>query len=689
LLYGPPVVHSAAASPAVPLGARVCRIAATALLGVGVGVAASPPPSGTRPVVEQPAYRLVDHLDVAPPPGVLHGIDLERGRERRRTVVSPATFATVARPAERGPFRGYRVDAVPADVRAWGVVDVVRTVNIGTPITTTRRLDLATEAAPFLLAAPTEPRAATAIVLMQNAGPLERFDTDTRPFVAPPDAVLAFGLAAQPAHAAAQPATRALVQVIEGATTHELWSDTVVASDGSWRDLRVSLAAWAGRTIRLRFASRAPGGTASGFVAAFGEPTVLAPRAMAAPPPSVLLVSMDTLRAQSVGAYGCARPTTPALDALAAEGALFENAFSSAAYTLPAHVSLLWGRDVRSHRVIVPATVVPPEDRSVAEVLHAAGWATAAVSSAAVWLTPAIGFRRGFDAFVEHPPPYHYPAEPAYPGFTRGLGWVAAQGRRPFFAFLHNFQVHRPYLPPPEYAGLFAGASPRAAIEAEQLAYEREVRYGDDQLRALLDALDWLGLRDRTLVIVTADHGEAFFEHGWVEHTYDVHDEIARVPLVMRLPGAIPAGRRVAEPVSLIDVAPTILDLLGLPHAERMDGTSLLPLLTGAAERLPRAGVFTEAWSARGVGWTDLTAVHTRTHTCIHHDRRGDDECWDRRVDPWQRAAPLDPADPSPGVAEARAAIARHLERPPAMGSLEQDTDPKRREQLRALGYVD
>jgi arylsulfatase A-like enzyme len=303
-------------------------------------------------------------------------------------------------------------------------------------------------------------------------------------------------------------------------------------------------------------------------------------------------------------------------------------------------------------------------------------------------------------------PPSHYgadqPAGTPYDAFTQGLEWLRAHPDRPSFVFLHNYVVHTPYLPPLIYKRAFDPLPPGAPDhEQRRLGYEQEVRYADDQIRAFLEGLDAIGRAGRTLVVITADHGEQFGEHGGQEHTYDVHDEVAHVPLIMRLPGAIPAGRQVAEPVSLADIAPTIVDLLGLPPIPGVDGTSLLPLIAGTADRLARDGVFTEASSEANLGWVDLTAVRTRSHACIHDARRGTYECFDRRVDPWEEH-PLPADDPSPEANDARQTLARFRTAnpppdisPPGPDAFALPTPPspditeERRHQLRELGYVD
>jgi len=226
------------------------------------------------------------------------------------------------------------------------------------------------------------------------------------------------------------------------------------------------------------------------------------------------------------------------------------------------------------------------------------------------------------------------------------------------------------------------------------------VRYADDQLAAFLEDLEALGVGDRTLVIVTADHGEAFGEHGYFEHTRDSHDETTRVPLVMRLPGAIPAGRRIAEPVSLADIVPTVLDLVGQPPLPATDGMSLLPLMSGAADRLPRDGVFTESGTEGPFDWFDVTAIRSRTHSCIHNARVGTTDCFDRRVDPWERFDPLPVEEASPEARATRAALDRFVAAHPplvprwkqgdaATGEEQIRVEPERVEKLRELGYVE
>jgi arylsulfatase A-like enzyme len=674
---------------------RVAAVLAVLLAVMPSGVRGEPPASTVLPVVRV--------LDLLPPPGsgrIVHGGDVTFARDTRRTLALPAmTLGIATLTPQSDDSQAYRMTIVPDVAREWGHVQVVRSALVRDQkvVLPPTPVDLVASAEPTIALAPSEKPTPQVALAIYPVLPERTSSVETDAFAVPPGATLVFDVGVHAVGERPPGTIPARVSVRDGRTRHVVWRTTLPTRLDEWRREHVSLAAFAGRTVRLRFTTRPGRAAAAGLTGVFGEPLVLAPQQRPSRPPNVVILSMDTLRAQSVGTYGCARPTTPTIDALGAAGVVFENAFSTAAFTLPGHMSMLTGLWFRTHRALTPMNVLPAEHRTLAETLQAAGYATAAFTSGA-WIMPSAGFRRGFDLY--HEQPSFWPAPPPggvpYEAFTRGLEWMAANRDRPLFLFLHNYLVHRPHDPPPPYSGMF-DALPAFAPEAEKqrLLYEQEVRYGDDQIRAFLEGLDATGLADRTLVIVTADHGEQFGEHGGFEHTYTVYDEVAGVPLVMRLPGAIPAARRIAEPVSLADIAPTVVDLLGLPPIPGADGTTLLPLATGAIDRLPRDGVFTEAESAPKRGWVDLVALHGRTHSCIHDASRGQDVCWDRRVDPWERLPP----PPADRQSEAiRTTLARFVASAPPPGApltATADASPpaapveeERREQLRALGYV-
>ena len=349
------------------------------------------------------------------------------------------------------------------------------------------------------------------------------------------------------------------------------------------------------------------------------------------PRPNLILVSIDTLRADHVGAYGYSQPTTPALDALAAEGVLFENAHSSSSWTLPAHATLLTGLDPFTHGLTGSGQPLPEAIDTLAERLRAEGYATAAW----VGTTPfgyvgaAFGLGAGFESYEHYP----HPRRSLRSGIgrlldivllqevDRGVGnasaeidsvidWLTGAGERPFFLFVHLYDVHSkmvalPYEAPepfrdrlcPGAADAFEGcqdgvcASERmramvvgalpafGADELEPLRclYDGGVAYTDQEIGRLLSFLDASPLGDSTAVVVTSDHGEAFFEHGMPLHV-TLHEEVTRIPLLMRLPDG-PSGVRVPNLVGLVDVAPTLLELAGVEIGDEIQGRSLLPLV--------------------------------------------------------------------------------------------------------------
>ncbi len=336
--------------------------------------------------------------------------------------------------------------------------------------------------------------------------------------------------------------------------------------------------------------------------------------------PDVLLVVIDTLRADHLGAYGSVRPTSPRLDALASRGVVFENAWATAPWTLPSLMSIHTGLYPSDHRVENDGLRLADDVPTLAQALRAAGYETAAFVSH-VYASAPFGFDRGFGTFEDFGisrPGYRLEAgmEPNADEVTEAaLEWLARPRRAPLFLFVHYFDPHWPYAPPAEYRDLFPSAydgpldatydsisrflDPAAPLPDGyggylRARYDGEIRFVDDALGRLLDALAARARADRTWVIVTADHGEEFKDHGSMGHGRQLYEESIRVPLVIAPPavrgrgGDRPAGegagRRVAYPVSGVDVMPTILDLAGSPaEGAQPRGLSLLPVVRGDA----------------------------------------------------------------------------------------------------------
>lgn len=360
----------------------------------------------------------------------------------------------------------------------------------------------------------------------------------------------------------------------------------------------------------------------------------------AEPPPDVVLVSIDTLRADALGAYGSPLPT-PTLDRLAAEGVVFEQAFAPTPATAPSHATLFTGQEVLRHGLLRNGESLPEAAETLAERFRAGGWRTAAFVSSFV-LDPRFGWSRGFDHYdadlpepsatmKKQPYPGAFWAAQRFAGFDRratATVQAALAGMRdaspPWFLFIHLFDPHAPYVPPAAYARRAAAMRfPLAGREVpglpperlEQLVqrYHGEALYTDESLGALLEALAQQHPGRSTLTIVTADHGEGLGQHGWLEHAVDLYDEQIRVPLVMHWPGHLPAGRRVRVPVGLVDVAPTLLELAGLAPLGAADGRSLAASARGGPEPEPRPIFGDRHLVAEDTGWDRGTKSSVRT----------------------------------------------------------------------------
>lgn len=433
--------------------------------------------------------------------------------------------------------------------------------------------------------------------------------------------------------------------------------------------------------------------------AALAAAFCLAPaaRATGAPPPcpdcNIILLSIDTLRADAVSAYGYGRPTTPNLDRLAAGGVLFSDFFSNAPNTYPSHMSILTGLypwrhgceiDKRGDRLAADAT-------TLAEALTALGYRTVWAANPLIpWLRLDSGFGRGFQETA--------PSPLARQRFRRDElahipAWLRANQGRKFFLFAHYREIHVPYFPsreaikrlaplPEDYERLFSreavekrirgktGPWNRSTLDkwngqivdefmrafdrrnpehkkAKRLLYDASVYEADLELGLLLEELRRLGLDRNTVVAVTSDHGEAFYEHGRWGH-YDLHAEVTRVPLVISAPG-LPAGLRSAETAQSVDIAQTLLHLVsgtGLPDP---DGVSLLPRLLG----LGPVNHSRPALAKWGTGHSvrDSRYALIRRDVCRRLPRSWNPECfrnslYDRAGDPYEQA---DIAGENPG----------------------------------------
>lgn len=326
---------------------------------------------------------------------------------------------------------------------------------------------------------------------------------------------------------------------------------------------------------------------------------------------NLILISLDTTRADHLGCYGWRRNTSPHLDRLAEGGTVFTQCFSPWIPTHPAHTTLMTGCDVMQHQVVAQGAKVEPTAgiRMLAELLKAQGYWTGAADNLGKWFT------RGFDLYES----YQWARDPEG-GWRKGEAVTrsalkvldeASRQQRPFFLFFHYWDPHTPYLPPAPFDRIFYGGNERdpalksmapalnfppfmyyfrswmdgvTDIEFPKAQYDAEIAYMDSCLRHVFQRLEDLCLTERTLLVITADHGEELDEHEmWFDH-HGLYDTNLRVPLILSQPGTVPAGLRSDGLVRLVDVAPTVLEVLGLEDPGlnyAFQGRSFAPALSG------------------------------------------------------------------------------------------------------------
>ena len=450
------------------------------------------------------------------------------------------------------------------------------------------------------------------------------------------------------------------------------------------------------------------------------------------PRPNVLLVSIDSLRPDHLGCYGHRRNTSPVIDQLAAEGALFEAHVSSAPWTLPAHAAMFTSVPDSVHGLVDPIGLRLSEAfETLPESFQAAGYRTQGFF-AGPYLHPAFGFDQGFDSYVdcvqvtgdaEVDADGEWSMDPAlmrasHQGVTNGRVYErwraflddAAPGdgapERPFFAFVHLWDVHFDFTPPapydelfdPGYDGPITGRDffwdpainamlperDRRHIEA---LYDGEIRWTDSIVGRIRDDLEARGLLDETIVVITSDHGTELFDHGGKGHRTTLFDEQIMIPLVIRYPHAVEAGVRHAGVTRMIDLGPTLRDLAGLPAASTSMGRSLGPVARGGAAPAPEPAVA----ELMSVG-RNLRAVRVVDGKLIHDVVAARHVWFDLAADPGE----LDPRAPDAGdprgarlmetYRDAARVIAEAV-RSAGLGPAAADVPDAVRRSLQGLGY--
>ncbi len=409
------------------------------------------------------------------------------------------------------------------------------------------------------------------------------------------------------------------------------------------------------------------------LTAACGEPSDEAGGGAEVPEGTpVVLISIDTLRADRLPAYGYDQVETPAIDALRRDAVLFENAYSHIPLTLPSHSSLFTGLLPAEHGlrdnvgyVLAAERVASGEIPLLPVALQERGYATGAAVSTFV-LRSQMGLDQGFD-FYEDSVEFH-PGQ-GLGGLQRPGGetlelardWLRTASGGPFFFFFHIYEPHTPYQPPEPFASRYGSS------------YDAEVAAADAVVGELLAELRRLGVYERAIVLLLSDHGEGLGDHGEREHGVLLYREALHVPLLLKLPGGQRAGETVAAPVQLIDVYPTLAGLLGLPLPQALGGASLLAV--PASRR-----IYAETFYPRlHFGWSELTSLIDERY---HYVEGPDPELFDLAADPGEASNVL--RDNRRVFAELRDELAAYDRTLAAPGEVDAET----RQALAALGYV-
>jgi arylsulfatase A-like enzyme/tetratricopeptide (TPR) repeat protein len=396
------------------------------------------------------------------------------------------------------------------------------------------------------------------------------------------------------------------------------------------------------------------------------------------PPPNVLLITIDTVRADRIGAYGYAKGSTPTFDRLAREGVRFADATTQAPLTGPAHAALLTGVYPARFGIRDNATTpLPDEATTIAEVFKARGYQTGGFIGAFI-VDAQYGFAQGFDTF-----------DASFPKFNAGMKlqarrrggdvvdaavrWLGMAADRPFFAWVHLYDAHAPYEPPPPYRGRFSAAP-----------YDGAVAYLDACAGRLVAALEQSGRLDRTIVVVVADHGEGLGEHGEHEHGLFLYDAVLHVPWIMRLPGHRWDGTIVKDQVRTIDVMPTVAELAGAVISGSIDGESVVGLIRGDTRRDTPPSYAETYYPKRHFGWSELTSVRIGDWKYIDAPRA---ELYDLRKDPGERQTVL---DARPALVKGLAAELGKIQFAFGPAAVAEAPQPDRETlaRLRSLGYV-
>ncbi len=424
--------------------------------------------------------------------------------------------------------------------------------------------------------------------------------------------------------------------------------------------------------------------------------------------PNIILISLDTLRSDHLGSYGYGKLTSPSMDRLVQESVLFENAYCQASWTLPSHASMFMSKYPGAYFPSNTESFLPAGEVLCQEILREEGYRTAGIVDHE-YLTSKFGMDQGYDYLSIEKRRVHKIV-------PRTVRWLEKYSDDPFFLFVHIYDIHGPYAQAEKYKQMFqereytgsVSPSPRAlrkfrtaVLRGEQPPYDigdedadyliglydGGIRYTDDHLAELFSYLNDSGLGDNTVVVLVADHGEQFMEHGNVGHGGQ-YLNVIQVPFIVRLPGGEGAGRRINVPVGLIDLLPTLFELVGVESPVPLEGRSLAPLIQGSESSLPGF-----VFCGLGLDGQEVSIIDDRFHLIAPFGERGG-MLYDHRVDP-EEQVDLIAAD-IPRLDTLFNAMEEWVTRRNRQFEIESgkvndpnELSPETIEGLRALGYVD
>lgn len=397
-------------------------------------------------------------------------------------------------------------------------------------------------------------------------------------------------------------------------------------TDRRWLEFKINLESHSGRSVNLIFKTSPTRANSdrNNCVSVWENPTIVEKREKRTHP-NIILISIDTLRADHLGCYGYPRDTTPNIDAFSSSAALFKNVIAQAPYTISSHMSMLTSLYPSFHKVnMIELSRLHPDKVTLAEVLYDKGYRTWAITGGGQ-VSSGYGFYDGFESFIE----YTAPRRDVGRKVKETIRFLEKEKTNTFFIFFHSYKPHAPYNPIPPfdtlfdegYEGKITGSlsdiedinsgkiqADQADLEHVEALYDGEIREMDDQLAVLFDYLKQERLLENTLIVFTSDHGEEFSEHGAIGvHSHTLYDELLRVPLIFRLPESQAENVVIEDQVQSIDIFPTVLEIAGISYPNSSSqGTSLTPLLRGQriarepniafSERTPSDGLFLRAF---------------------------------------------------------------------------------------------